>query len=217
MGFLFSRTPEMVSKEQALHGGSTPVLEHPQPHAVLGTPITGPWQPEQRRLIIGMGCFWGAEKLLWQLDGVDSTSVGYAGGFTPNPTYREVCTGRTGHTEVVEVVYDPARISGREIISATLEAHDPTQGYRQGNDVGTQYRSAYFVDSAEDEQLVRELLAAYEPKLAAAGFGPVTTEVAQLSDTPAGAYYLAEDYHQQYLHKNPEGYCPVHSTGVACG
>ncbi|WP_151549381.1 MULTISPECIES: peptide-methionine (S)-S-oxide reductase MsrA [Corynebacterium] len=217
MGFLFSRTPEMVSEAQALRGGSTPVLECPQSHAVLGTPITGPWKPEQRRLIIGMGCFWGAEKLLWQLDGVDSTSVGYAGGFTPNPTYREVCTGRTGHTEVVEVVYDPARISAREIISATLEAHDPTQGYRQGNDVGTQYRSAYFVDSAEDEQLVRELLAAYGPKLAAAGFGPVTTEVAQLSDTPAGAYYLAEDYHQQYLHKNPEGYCPVHSTGVACG
>ncbi|WKD60213.1 Peptide methionine sulfoxide reductase MsrA [Corynebacterium ciconiae DSM 44920] len=217
MGFLFSRTPEMVTAEQALKGGSAPVLEQPKPHAVLGTPITGPWKPSQRRLIIGMGCFWGAEKLLWQLEGVESTSVGYAGGFTPNPTYREVCTGRTGHTEVVEVVYDPARVSAREIIAATLEAHDPTQGFRQGNDVGTQYRSAYFLDTAEDEELVRELIADYEPKLAAAGYGPITTEVAQLSATPTGSYYLAEDYHQQYLWKNPAGYCPVHSTGVACG
>ena len=153
MGWLFTPQPTMVSKEEALVGGRHPVLEHPEPHTVLGTPITGPWRDGQRSVFIGIGCFWGAEKMLWQLDGVDSTSVGYAGGFTPNPTYREVCTGRTGHTEVVNVVYNPEVISLDSIITTALEAHDPTQGYRQGNDVGTQYRSAFYTvgDSAGDD------------------------------------------------------------------
>lgn len=217
MGWFFAPRPEMVSAEDALSGGRHPVLVDPAPHEVLGTPITGPWKPGQRWMLIGLGCFWGAEKLLWQLEGVESTSVGYAGGFTPNPTYREVCTGRTGHTEVVEVVFDPARISVRELATIALEAHDPTQGYRQGNDVGTQYRSAFYLACEEDVREVQALIDAYQPSLSAAGYGEITTEVMQLSDTPAGEYYRAEDYHQQYLAKNPDGYCPVHSTGVPCG
>ncbi|MDO4685241.1 MAG: peptide-methionine (S)-S-oxide reductase MsrA [Corynebacterium sp.] len=220
MGWLFGKSVEMVSVEDALKGGRTPVLEYPQPHTVLGTPITGPWLPEQRSVLIGIGCFWGAEKLFWQLNGVQSTSVGYAGGYTPNPTYREVCTGRTGHTEVVEVVYDPAQITLDEIITAALEAHDPTQGFRQGNDVGTQYRSAFYTigeHALADAAIIQQRLAAYAVRLQQHGFGPITTEVCALVDTPAGEYYLAENYHQQYLDKNPDGYCPHHSTGVACG
>ena len=220
MGWLFTPQPTMVSKEEALVGGRHPVLEHPEPHTVLGTPITGPWRDGQRSVLIGIGCFWGAEKMLWQLDGVDSTSVGYAGGFTPNPTYREVCTGRTGHTEVVNVVYNPEVISLDSIVTMALEAHDPTQGYRQGNDVGTQYRSAFYTvgDTAgDDAAFIQQRLNDYALRLAEHGFGPITTEVMPLADTPAGEYYLAEDYHQQYLDKNPGGYCPHHSTGVACG
>lgn len=216
MGWMFA-APKLVGEDEALRGGTTPVLANPRPHAVLGTPITGPWAPHQRSLLVGIGCFWGAEKMYWETPGVESTSVGYAGGITPNPTYREVCTGRTNHAEVVEVVYDPARVSFDELVVEALEAHDPTQGYRQGNDVGTQYRSAFYTQTEEEAQRVRELIAHYAPKLKTAGLGEITTDVLPLKDTPAGEYYLAEDEHQQYLFKNPGGYCPHHSTGVACG
>lgn len=217
MGFLFpQQRPELLAPEKTLRGGQHPVLENPQPHAVLGTPVTGPWRDEQQVVYLGLGCYWGAEKMFWQLPGVESTSVGFAGGVTPNPTYREVCTGRTNHTEVVEVVYDPEVIGFAELVAKALEAHDPTQGFRQGNDVGTQYRSAIYTATAEEAELARRIASAYAPKLQAAGFGAITTEIMPLSQTPAGEYYRAEDEHQQYLHKNPLGYCPHHSTGVAC-
>ena len=212
MGFLFAPSPKLVDASSALPGRAEPVLANPRVHQVLGTPTTGPWREGQRRILIGIGCFWGAEKMFWQLDGVEATSVGYGGGVTPNPTYREVCTGQTNHAELVEVVYDPAVISLKEIVKKALEAHDPTQGYRQGNDVGTQYRSAFYTDTEEEAEQIREWIRQYEADLSSAGYGDITTEVR------AGAnYYLAEDEHQQYLHKVPNGYCPHHSTGVACG
>ncbi|AZA12517.1 peptide-methionine (S)-S-oxide reductase MsrA [Corynebacterium choanae] len=219
MGWLFERNTQPVTAETALHGGTHPVLTDPQPHAVLGTPITGPWAATQRSVLIGMGCYWGAEKLFWNQPGVLSTSVGFAGGFTPHPTYREVCTGRTGHAEVVEVVYDPAQTTLAQLLAVALEQHDPTQLNRQGNDVGTQYRSAIYTtgeDAAEDLQVAQQLVKTFGERLQAAGFGLITTEVRQLAETPAGEYYRAEDEHQQYLAKNPEGYCPVHATGVRC-
>jgi peptide-methionine (S)-S-oxide reductase len=208
--------------ETALKGGSAPVLPDPAPHTVLGTPITGPWKPGQEHIVLGLGCFWGAEKLFWQLDGVESTSVGYAGGYTPNPTYREVCTGRTGHAEVVDVVWDPAVISLETILRVAMENHDPTQGDRQGNDVGAQYRSVIYPvgtpeQVAEQTAVARDVVSSYAERLKAAGYGDVTTEIIPLAETPAGEYYLAEDEHQQYLDKNPDGYCPVHATGVTCG
>lgn len=205
------------SADTALSGGRHPVLENPRPHTVFGTPITGPWKDGQEHVVIGLGCFWGAEKLFWQLDGVESTSVGYAGGYTPNPTYREVCTGRTGHSEVVDVVFDPERVDLRTVIRTGLENHDPTQGDRQGNDVGSQYRSVIYTTTPEQRDIAATEVEAYGKKLAEAGYGAVTTEVSLLSETPAGEYYLAEDEHQQYLDKNPGGYCPVHATGVTCG
>lgn len=217
MAWLFGPKPELVAESEALKGGRHPVLPDPQPHAVLGTPITGPWKEGQSVLWVGIGCFWGAEKLYWETEGVESTSVGYAGGVTQNPTYREVCTGRTNHTEVVEVVFDPAVISLDRIVQIALEAHDPTQGFRQGNDVGTQYRSAFYTATSADAQRVQEIVDHYATQLSDEGFGSVTTEVLPLADTPAGTYYLAEDEHQQYLHKVPNGYCPHHSTGIACG
>ncbi len=216
---MFMRTPELVAPEDALKGGRHPVLPDPAPHAVLGTPITGPWKDGQKSVIVGIGCFWGVERMYWEMDGVESTSAGYAGGVTLNPTYREVCSGRTNHAEVVEVVYDPERISLREIIVAALEAHDPTQGFRQGNDVGTQYRSAFYTtgDDAEAEKAeIQRIVDHYAEQLKGHGFGEVTTEVKTLAETDSGEYYLAEDEHQQYLHKVPNGYCPHHSTGVAC-
>lgn len=213
---------ERPTGETALTGGGAPVLPDPAPHTVLGTPITGPWSSGQEHIVLGLGCFWGAEKLLWQLDGVESTSVGYAGGYTPNPTYREVCTGRTGHAEVVDVVYDPEKTDIREILTVALENHDPTQGDRQGNDVGSQYRSVIYpvgtaAEVATQTAAAREVLATYAARLRDAGYGDVTTEIVPLAETPAGEYYLAEDEHQQYLDKNPDGYCPVHATGVTCG
>lgn len=212
MGFLFAPEPKLVDDTAALPGRPEPVLANPRPHAVLNTPITGPWREGQKRILIGIGCFWGAEKMFWQLDGVEATSVGYGGGITPNPTYREVCSGQTNHVELVEVVYDPEVISLKEIVKIALEAHDPTQGYRQGNDVGTQYRSAFYTDTEEEAEQIREWIRQYEADLNSAGYGDITTEVR------AGApYYLAEEEHQQYLHKVPNGYCPHHSTGVACG
>lgn len=216
MYWMFQPTPELLPEDQTLKGGPHPVLPHPRPHAVLGTPITGPWRDGQRAVWIAIGCFWGVEKIYWEMDGVESTSVGYAGGVTPNPTYREVCTGRTNHTEVVEVVYDPEKISLDQIVATALEAHDPTQLNRQGNDVGTQYRSAIYTHTAEERDRVRQIVNHYGTLLADSGFGEVTTEVKTLAETPAGEYYLAEDEHQQYLHKVPDGYCPHHSTGVAC-
>lgn len=216
MGFLFAPSPKLVDASSALSGRAEPVLANPRVHQVLGTPTTGPWREGQRRILIGIGCFWGAEKMFWQLDGVESTSVGYAGGVTKNPTYREVCTGQTNHVEVVEVVYDPQVISLKEIVKTALEAHDPTQGYRQGNDVGTQYRSAFYPDTEAEAEQIRAWIRQYEADLKSAGYGDITTEVASV-EKDGVTYYLAEEEHQQYLHKVPNGYCPHHSTGVACG
>lgn len=216
MSWMFRPEPKIVPREKALPGRDAPILD-PQPHAVLGTPVTGPWKPEQKSLIIGIGCFWGAEKLFWEMPGVESTSVGYAGGTTPNPTYYEVCGGMTNHAEVVQVVYDPDKVSLHDLVVRALEAHDPTQGFRQGNDVGTQYRSAFYVNDEAERAEVQSLVDSYAQKLRAAGYGDSTTEVTLLSQTDSGQYYLAEDEHQQYLFKNPHGYCPHHSTGVKCG
>lgn len=201
---------QMVTKESALPGRDRSPLTTPVFHDVLGTRIDQ--VPAGAEVAyFALGCFWGAEKLFWQLDGVITTAVGYAGGFTPSPTYEEVCSGRTGHAETVMVVYDPARISYGTLLKVFLENHDPTQGMRQGNDSGTQYRSAiYFTDPAQ-EATARTSIADYQPELTGAGFGQVTTEVA-----PAGPFYFAERYHQQYLEKNPNGYCPIHATGVTC-
>lgn len=220
MAWLFPQNPELVATEDALKGGRHPVLPEPEPHTVLGTPITGPWLEHQRSVIIAIGCFWGVERIYWETDGVEATSVGYAGGVTQNPTYREVCSGRTNHTEAVEVVYDPAKVSLEQLVVTALENHDPTQRHRQGNDVGTQYRSAFYTtgpDAEAEAETIRKIAAHYGEKLAAHGFGEITTEIKTLAETPSGKYYLAEDEHQQYLHKVPNGYCPHHSTGVACG
>lgn len=198
---MFFNKPVMPTPSEALKGGNSPV--HPDPSSLLDVP--GP------AILFGLGCFWGVEKLFAHTPGVTSTSVGYAGGYTPNPTYREVCTGRTGHAEVVRVVYDPAQVSLEDLVKIALEVHDPTQGYRQGNDVGTQYRSCIFTETEDQADTARAILASYAPKLKAAGFGDVTTEIRSGVD-----YYLAEEEHQQYLRKNPGGYCPVHATGIAC-
>lgn len=196
--------------EEALSGRETP-LPVPERHAVLGTPMTGPWPAGMAVAVFGMGCFWGAEQLFWRLDGVYSTASGYAGGSTPNPTYEEVCSGLTGHTEVVQVVFDPARIAYDDLLKAFWENHDPSQGMRQGNDVGTQYRSAIF--ATDDAQLVvaERSRKAFAPVVAQAGYGEITTEIARLD-----RFYYAEDYHQQYLHKNPGGYCHTGPNGMSC-
>jgi len=216
MGFLFAPSPKLVDANSALPGRPEPILANPREHAVLGAPTTGPWREGQKRVLVGIGCFWGVEKMYWQMDGVNSTSVGYAGGITPNPTYREVCSGQTNHVEAVEVVYDPEVITLKEIVKAALEAHDPTQGYRQGNDVGTQYRSAFYTDTEEEAEQIRGWIRQYEQDLHSAGYGDITTEVKSV-EADGVRYYLAEEEHQQYLHKVPNGYCPHHSTGVACG
>lgn len=195
---------------EALPGREMPIWEG-APHGVLGTPTMGPFAGHLEEIHLGLGCFWGAERLFWKLEGVFTTAVGYAGGFTPNPTYEEVCSGRTGHTEVVMVVYDPAQITLNRILKTFFEEHDPTQGYRQGNDTGTQYRSAIFGTAASQVELARQMAADYGAALAARGIGEVTTEIG-----PAGPFYYAEDYHQQYLHKVPNGYCGLKGTGVAC-
>ena len=216
MGFLFAPSPKLVDANSALPGRPEPILANPREHAVLGTPTTGPWREGQKRVLVGIGCFWGVEKMYWQMDGVNSTSVGYAGGITPNPTYREVCSGQTNHLEAVEVVYDPEVITLKDIVKAALEAHDPTQGYRQGNDVGTQYRSAFYTDTEDEAEQIRGWIRQYEQDLQSAGYGDITTEVKSV-EKDGVKYYLAEEEHQQYLHKVPNGYCPHHSTGVACG
>jgi peptide-methionine (S)-S-oxide reductase len=200
----------MVAADQAL-AGRAGALKVPDSHFVNGHPLRPPFAEGLETAVVAMGCFWGAEKEFWQLDGVYTTAVGYTGGFTPNPTYEETCSGRTGHTEAVLVVFDPKVISYSGILAHFWENHDPTQGMRQGNDVGTQYRSGiYTVDDAQAE-IARSTAAAFGERLAAAGYGAVTTEIA-----PLGEFYYAEAYHQQYLAKNPRGYCPVHATGVSC-
>jgi len=180
-------------------------------HVVLGTPMQPPFPPSMREATFGMGCFWGAEKKFWQTPGVFSTQVGYAAGGTPNPTYREVCSGGTGHAEVVRVVFDPSKVSYEELLRLFWENHDPTQGMQQANDVVTQYRSGIYAHGVEQLHAARASLDRYQKHLSAAGYGPITTEI-----EPAGEFYYAEDYHQQYLAKNPEGYCGLGGTGVAC-
>jgi peptide-methionine (S)-S-oxide reductase len=199
----------MPSPEQALPGRDAR-MPIPARHFVSGLPLD-PVPAGAETVLFGMGCFWGAERKFWQLPGVLVTSVGYAGGFTPNPTYEEVCSGRTGHTEVVKVAYDPKAISFEELLKVFWESHDPTQGMQQGNDVGTQYRSAVYFTNDAQKRAAEETRATYQRALATAGCGVITTEVA-----PAGPYYFAEGYHQQYLAKNPNGYCGLGGTGVSC-
>ena len=201
----------MIDEEQALPGRPTPAFAIPTRHEVLGTPLQGPFPAGLETAVFGLGCFWGAERLFWQLPGVYSTAVGYAGGFTPNPTYEEVCSGKTGHAEVVQVVYDPKQIAYDELLRVFWESHDPTEGMRQGNDLGTQYRSAIYTTTDVQRQAAERSREAYDAALRRSGFGPVTTEIA-----PAGPFYYAEDYHQQYLHKVPHGYCGLEGTGVGC-
>jgi peptide-methionine (S)-S-oxide reductase len=180
-------------------------------HAVLASPLEPPFPAGMETAVFAMGCFWGAEKKFWQMPGVFSTQVGYAGGTTPNPTYREVCSGGTGHTEVVRVIFDPAKVKYDELLRVFWENHDPTQGMRQGNDIGTQYRSAIYVESVEQRRKAEASRDAYQKRLTAAGYGPITSEIRD--DV---AFYYAEDYHQQYLAKNPDGYCGLGGTGVSC-
>ncbi len=210
---LFSRKPDLPTADTALPGRDTAVRVAPK-HLVLGTPMVGPWPGGTEVAVLGMGCFWGIERLFWRLPGVYSTAAGYAGGFTINPTYEETCTGRTGHTEAVQVVYDPAQITYGMLLKAFWENHDPTQGMRQYNDVGSQYRSAiYTTTQAQFQQAVasRDL---YQGALLTAGHGDITTEIRPID--PVKDFYYAEDYHQQYLQKNPGGYCNMHGTGITC-
>ena len=208
--FGFGRPSTLPAAADALPGrdAAIPTAER---HFVNDSSIRPPYPEGAELATFGMGCFWGAEKLFWQTDGVLSTSVGYAGGFTPNPTYEEVCSGRTGHAEVVQVVFDPNRITYEDLLRLFWENHDPTQGMRQGNDRGTQYRSMILTHSDDQRVAAESSREAYQAELSRAGFGAITTEIV---DAPT--YYFAEDYHQQYLAKNPDGYCPDHSTGVAC-
>jgi peptide-methionine (S)-S-oxide reductase len=200
----------MIDPADALSGRKQemPVADR---HPVLGTPLKPPFPEGLERAIVGMGCFWGAERVFWQAPGVYTTAVGYSGGFTPNPTYEEVCSGRTGHTEAVLVVFDPTVTSYAEILRLFWENHDPTQGMRQGNDIGTQYRSAIYWTTEAQRVAAEASRHAYDERLRASGYSEVTTEVQQ-----AGPFYYAEDYHQQYLHKNPWGYCGLGGTGVSC-
>ena len=201
----------LPAKDEALPGRAE-AIRPAEPHFVSGRPLAGPYPETMRTVLFGMGCFWGAERLFWQLPGVHVTAVGYAGGHTPNPTYHETCTGRTGHTEAVLVVYDPDEVSLADLLKVFWENHDPTQGMRQGNDTGTQYRSAIYVNSSEDLAQAEQSRAAYQAALKAGGHpASITTEIRQL-DT----FYFAEDYHQQYLAKNPAGYCGIGGTGIAC-
>lgn len=207
--FSFRKPTTIPSAAEALPGRSQP-LHTAETHYVNGKTIHAPFPEGIKTVVFGLGCFWGAERSFWKLPGVFSTAVGYAGGPTPNPTYEEVCSGRTGHNEVVQVAYDPARISFADLVRHFFESHNPTMGMRQGNDVGTQYRSGIYGDPAQVEE-AREVKAAYEPALKAKGFGPITTEI-----LPAPPFFYAEEYHQQYLAKNPAGYCGLGGTGVSC-
>ena len=201
---------KLPASQDALPGRAERIAV-PVKHFVLGTPLEPPFPAGMELALFGMGCFWGAEKLFWKTKGVYSTSVGYTGGFTPNPTYREVCSGLTGHTEVVRVVFDPQQVGYDQLLKIFWENHDPTQGMRQGNDAGTQYRSAIYTANPEQRRAAEIARNAYQAMLAEAGYGDITTEIA-----PAPELYYAEDYHQQYLAKNPDGYCGIGGTGVSC-
>jgi peptide-methionine (S)-S-oxide reductase len=208
---LFGRhKTEMPAPEDALRGRDTPMAV-PAQHLVNGHPLRPPFPEGLEQAVFGMGCFWGAERKFWQTDGVWTTAVGYAGGYTPNPTYEEVCGGRTGHAEVVLVVFDPAKVSYEQLLKVFWEGHDPTQGMRQGNDAGTQYRSAIYANSPEQRKAAEASREAYQQVLDEARYGTITTEIAD-----AGPFYYAEDYHQQYLAANPNGYCGLGGTGLAC-
>lgn len=207
----FSRKPATLPDAQsALPGRADEMVIEPS-HFVSGNPIKPPFADGLETIYLGLGCFWGAERLFWQLDGVYTTAVGYQGGLTPNPTYEEACSGKTGHTEDVQVVFDPQKITLEDVLKTFWEEHDPTQGMRQGNDVGTQYRSAIYTTSPEQAQRVTQSTAAYQAALSTRGMGKITTEIKS-----AGPFYFAETYHQQYLAKNPGGYCNLQGTGVSC-
>ena len=207
---LLTKKLTLPKPDEALPGRAEPI--HPgEDHFVLGVPLEGPVPEGCDVAVFAMGCFWGVERLFWDLDGVVNTGVGYVGGYTPNPTYEEVCTGKTGHTEAVRIVYDPTKITYEALLKVFWENHDPTQGMRQGNDQGTQYRSGIYFAEGLQRAEADASLAAYNERLQAAGYGPITTEV-----LPLGVFYFAEDYHQQYLAKNPAGYCGIKGTGVAC-
>ena len=206
----FGHKTKMVEPADALPGRAQP-LPVPARHFVLDTPLQPPFPDGIEQLVVGMGCFWGAERIFWETPGVYTTAVGYAGGYTPNPTYEEVCSGRTGHTEAVLVAFDPAAVSLESILKLFWEGHDPTQGMRQGNDVGTQYRSAIYFSGDAQREAAKATRDAYQRMLTEAGHGEITTEIA-----PAGEFYYAENYHQQYLAKNPSGYCGLGGTGVSC-
>jgi len=212
VSFFTRHKTELVSPDQALPGRSERNFRLPAKHRVLEAPLVTDTAPEGYEVaLFGLGCFWGAEEIFWQVPGVWSTSVGYAGGTTPHPSYEEVCSGRTGHTEAVRVVYDPAKVTYADLVATFYEVHDPTQGYRQGNDVGTQYRSAIYVETPEQEKIAREITERYQPALTERGYGPITTEIKPAAETP---YYYAEDLHQQYLLKNPYGYRCHSATGI---
>jgi peptide-methionine (S)-S-oxide reductase len=210
MAFLFREKTKMIDPERALKGRSEQ-MPVPPAHDVLGTPLRPPFPQGVVTAVFAMGCFWGAERVFWQAPGVYTTAVGYAGGYTPNPTYREVCSGMTGHTEVVLVVFDPKVTSYDAMLKIFWENHDPTQGMRQGNDIGTQYRSTIYTFSPEQKRAAEASRQAFQDRLSDAGFGRITTEI---FDAPP--FYYAEDYHQQYLAKNPSGYCGIGGTGVTC-
>ena len=208
---LFRKKVELPTRESALPGRTDAEMPVPEAHHVNGAPLKGPFGDHLEQAVLGLGCFWGAERKFWETPGVFTTAVGYAGGITPNPTYEEVCSGLTGHTEVVLVVFDPAVIDYAGLLRVFWEAHNPTQGMRQGNDVGTQYRSAIYTTTDAQAEIAEASRAAYGEALAGAGLGEITTEIA-----PAGAFYYAEPYHQQYLSKVPDGYCGLGGTGVSC-
>jgi peptide-methionine (S)-S-oxide reductase len=210
MFFFQTRKAVMVQPENALPGRAT-AIDTADTHALSGIPLKSPVPKGMEEAMFGMGCFWGVERAFWQVPGVWLTMVGYAGGYTPNPTYQEVCTGRTGHNEVVRVIFDPAKVGYDALLRVFWEGHDPTQGMRQGNDVGTQYRSGIYTYTAAQDAAARDSLAVMAPRMAAAGHGAPTTEI-----VAAGPFYFAEDYHQQYLAKNPGGYCGLGGTGVTC-
>ncbi|WP_322894803.1 MULTISPECIES: peptide-methionine (S)-S-oxide reductase MsrA [unclassified Yoonia] len=210
MFFTQSAKTQMVSPDAALPGRAQPIPTAAT-HHVFGTPIIKDLPAGMAEAVFGMGCFWGVERMFWKLDGVQSTMVGYTGGYTPNPTYEEVCSGKTGHNEVVRVVYDPAVISYDQLLQVFWEGHDPTQGMRQGNDRGTQYRSGIYTFDAAQQGAAEASKEAFAPRLTQAGYGTITTEI-----IGAPVFYFAEDYHQQYLSKNPNGYCGIGGTGVTC-
>jgi peptide-methionine (S)-S-oxide reductase len=204
------RKQTLPSRSEALPGRDT-AMPVPDAHFVNGNPLRGGFPDNMQKAVFGLGCFWGAERRFWQTEGVFTTAVGYAGGITPNPTYEEVCSGNTGHTEVVLVVFDPVFVSYARLLKVFWESHDPTQGMRQGNDIGTQYRSAIYTLDDAQQSAARQSLAAYQAELTAVGHGQVTTEI-----LPLDTFYYAEEYHQQYLAKNPGGYCGIGGTGVSC-